>query len=235
MSVTSSTTESHRVHRPDGPPAGILAIVSLGLTVLGVAFSAVLGGGHVTVSPLESTATVAAYYTAHPAAATVSGFFVFGSGVPLGIFAATVYARLLRLGVRVPGPGIAYFGGISASILVGIAGLIGWVLGQPVAGQSPAMIHTLAYMTYVLGGAGFVGGVGLLIAGIAVPSLILGLTPRWLAIVGLVLAVVCELSIISLLWSPFTFTLPIGRFVGLVWLIVIGFVLPHNRHEVSAP
>ncbi len=230
MTVLSST---RRTRRPDGPQAGVLAIVSLGLTVVGLIVSALLGGGHVTVSPLASTATVAHYYLAHPAAATAAGFFTFGAGVPLGIYAATAYARLLKLGVRVPGPAIAYYGGISASIMVCAAGLIGWILGQPVAGQSPATIHTLAYATYVLGGVGFVGGVGLLIAGIAVPALVLGLAPRWLAWLGLVIAALAELGILSLLVPAFTFTLPVGRFAGLIWLIAIGFVLPHNRHDVS--
>ncbi|HEX5117886.1 MAG TPA: DUF4386 domain-containing protein [Pseudonocardiaceae bacterium] len=231
MTVTASTPQTTR--RPDGPPAGLLAVASLALTVVGLVVSALLAGGHVTVSPLGSTAEVARYYLAHRTAAAVSGFFVFGAGVPLGIYAATVYARLLKLGVRVPGPGIGYFGGISASVLVGIAGLVGWVLGQPVTGQSPALIHTLAYVTYALGGVGFVGGVGLLIAGIAVPSMVLGLTPRWFAATGLVLAAVCELSVISLLWSPFSVTLPIGRFIGLAWLIAAGFLLPRNRHQVA--
>jgi hypothetical protein len=232
MTVTAPTPQTS-TRRPDGPPAGLLAVVSLGLTVVGLVVSTLLAGGQVTVSPLGSTADVARYYLDHRTAAAVSGFFVFGSGVPLGIYAATVYARLLKLGVRVPGPGIGYFGGISASVLVGIAGLVGWVLGQPVVGQSPALIHTLAYVTYALGGVGFVGGLGLLIAGIAVPSMVLGLTPRWYAVTGLVLAAVCEVSVVSLLWSPFSVTLPIGRFLGLAWLIGAGFLLPRNRHQVA--
>lgn len=223
MTVVPST------RRPDGPPAGVLAIVSLGLTVAGLIVSALLGGGHLTVSPLESTATVAGYYLAHPGAATAAGFFTFGAGVPLGIYAATVYARLLKLGVRVPGPGIAYYGGISASVMVCTAGLIGWILGRPVTGQSPATIHTLAYATYLLGGVGFVGGVGLLIAGIAVPALVLGLMPRWFAWLGLVIAALAELGILSLLTPAFIFTLPVGRFAGLAWLIAAGFLLPATR------
>jgi hypothetical protein len=234
MTVTASTPTTTRRRNHDGPPAGTLAIVSLALTVLGLGISALLAGGQVTISPLSPTADVARFYLDHRTAATVSGLFVFGSGVPLGIYAATVYARLLKLGVRVPGPGIGYFGGITASIMVGVAGLVGWVLGQPVVGQSPALIHTLAYVTYALGGVGYVGGVGLLIAGIAVPGLILRLVPRWYAITGLVLAVLCELGIVGMVWSPFTFTLPVGRFIGLAWLIGAGFLLPHDRHRASA-
>ncbi|HEX3593419.1 MAG TPA: DUF4386 domain-containing protein [Pseudonocardiaceae bacterium] len=228
-----TVTTTQRTRGPDGPPAGVLATVSLALTVAGLAVSAALGGGTLPVSPLESTGTVAGYYLAHPGAATAAGLFAFGAGVPLGIFAATVYARLLRLGVRVPGPGIAYYGGISASVLVGVAGLLSWVIGQPITGQSPAVIHTLAYATYALGGVGYVGGVGLLIAGVAVPSLILGFTPRWFAWLGLLIAALSELGILSLVVPAFDFTLPVGRFIGLLWLIAVGFLLPRNRHDIA--
>lgn len=236
MTVMADTpTQTPRTTRrgPDGPPAGWLAVVALVLTALAIVVPALLAGGQFTISPLKPTADVARYYLTHRGAATVGGFLVFGSGVPLGIYAATGYARLLKLGVRVPGPGIGYFGGISAAVLAGVAGLVGWALGQPVTGQGPALIHTLAYVTYALGDIGFVGAIGLLIAGIAVPGLVLGLVPRWYALAGLVLAAICEMSVVTMLWSPFSVTLPIGRFLGLAWLIGAGFLLPRNRHQVT--
>ena len=55
--MTVTTTRPTR--RPDGPPAGVLAIVSLALTVVGLAVSAALGGGRLPVSPLDSTSAVA--------------------------------------------------------------------------------------------------------------------------------------------------------------------------------
>ncbi|WP_243062177.1 hypothetical protein [Humibacter sp. RRB41] len=228
--MTSPTT-THTVRRPDGPNAGIVAVVATVLTLAGIAISAAIAGSAVP-SPLGSTADVAAYYAHNPAAATIGGFFTFGASVPLGIYAATTYARMLRLGARVPGPAIGYYGGIAASVFLGASGLIGWVLGQSISGMSPALVHAFAYITYALGGIGFVGGIGLLIAGAAVPSLILRLTPRWFAWVGLVIAVISELSFFALIWPPASIGLPIGRFAGLLWLIVAGFLLPHDRRDV---
>lgn len=233
---------AERTRGPDGPPAGIVATVSLALTVAGLAVSAALGGGPqgsaalgggLPASPLGSTGAVAGYYLAHPGVAVAAGVLAFGASVPLGIYAATVHARLLRLGVRVPGPHIAYFGGISAAVLAAVAGLLEWVIGQPVTGQSPAVIHTLAYAVYALGGVGQVGGIGLLVAGIAVPSLLLRLTPRWLAWLGLVLAGLSELGFVSLVAPVFSFTLPVGRLGGLLWLVAVGFTLPHNRNDIT--
>lgn len=220
--------------RPDGPHPGAVAIVALALAIAGVVASIALGGGRAIPSPIGATAEVAGYYRAHPDAATVAGFFVFGSAIPLGIFAASAYARLLKLGIRVPGPGIAYFGGIAAAVFVGCSGLITWVIGQPVTGEPAAIVHALAYLAYALGGVGFVTGLGLLIAGIAVPALILRLVPPWLAWLGLAIALVSELSFFSLLAEPLAFALPVGRFGGLLWLVAIGFLLPRNRHDVAA-
>ncbi|MGN7799625.1 hypothetical protein [Leifsonia sp. 22587] len=228
--MTETTTSRRR--RPDGPNAGVLAVVSLALTIASVLVPPLLASGTSFPSPLGSTAAVSGYFVQHPAAASVAGFLVFAASVPLGIYAATVYARMQRLGIRVPGPTIALVGGIAASILLSISGLLAWALGQPVAGRPPALLHTLDYVVYALGGVGFVGGLGLLIAGIAVPALILGLAPRWLAWAGLILAGLSELSFFALLIPQLALLLPVCRFLGLAWLSVVGFLLPRDRHDV---
>lgn len=153
----------------------------------------------------------------------------FGSAVPLGIFAATVYARQLRLGVRVPGPAIGFFGGIIAAVFLMLSGLITWLLGRSEVVADTALAQTLAFLAYLTGGVGFVVGLGLLVAGIAVPSLILGFMPRWLAWAGLVIAALSELSFLSMVLEPLQFLLPVGRFGGLVWLVAAGFLLPRRR------
>lgn len=223
-----------RARRPEGPNAGILGIVSLALTIVSVAVPPLFAGGTLFPSPSGSTSVVTDYLIGHRDAVTATGFLVFAASVPLGIYAATTYARLLKLGVRVPGPNIAFFGGIAASILLSLSGLVTWAMGQPVAGQSAALLHTLDYLAYALGGVGFVGGLGLLAAGIAVPALILRLTPRWLAWGGLVIAGLSELSFLALVLPPLAYLLPIGRFLGLIWLLAVGFLLPRNRHDVPA-
>jgi hypothetical protein len=53
---------------------------------------------------------------------------------------------------------------------------------------------------------------------VAVPSLILRLTPRPLAWFGLVVAAIGMVSTLTLLTSALDFTLPIGRFGGLIFI-----------------
>lgn len=220
---TSSATRS------GGPNPGILAAVSLGLTIGGLLSSAILSGGQTFVSPFSPAGQVAAYFRGNPDAARFASLFQFGSAVPLGIYAATVYARQLRLGVRVPGPAIGFFGGITAAIFLMLSAALGWVLSRPEITTDLTLTHALSFLAFITGGVAFVVGLGLLVAGIAVPALILRFVPRWLAWAGLVIAALSELSFFSLALEPFQFLLPTGRFGGLLWLVAVGFLLPRSR------
>ena len=207
-------------------------MVVLALTLVGLVVGAALSGGAILASPFGASADVAHRYQEFWLATRVAAWLQFGSAVPLGIYAATVYARLQRLGVRVPGPGIGFFGGITASIMLMTSALTEWVLSRPeITGDAP-LTQALSFFAFITGSVGFVVGIGLLIAGIAVPALILRLTPRWFAAAGLVIAALSELSFLAMVVEPLQFLFPIGRFLGLIWILVAGFLLPRRRVDV---
>ena len=218
-----------RRRRPTGPHLGALGLISLGLTLASLAAAALRADGRAYVSPFAPTAQIVDYYRQYGTAAQVSATLLFGSAVPLGIFAATAYTRLLRLGVRVPGPSIGFFGGITASLTLMVSAMTGWILGRPEIGGDASLTHALAFLAFLTGGVGFVVGLGLLVAGVAVPALVLRLAPRWLAWAGLVIAAVCELSFLTMAIQPMQVLLPVGRYAGLLWLIAVGFLLPTRR------
>jgi hypothetical protein len=58
------------------------------------------------------------------------------------------------------------------------------------------------------------------------------LLPRWLIWFGLLIALAGELSSISLVAYPITFTLPLTRLGGFLWLIAVAAILPKT---VDAP
>lgn len=220
-----------------GPHPGILAAVSLVL-LLAALIAIAVGAGRSFISPFAPASDVMAFYHDHPLSVRLSAMLQLGSAVPLGICAATLYARQLRLGVRVPGPVIGLFGGATAAILLICSASVTWVLSRPELTTDTTLTLALAYLAFVTGGVGYVVGQGLLVAGVAVPALILGLLPRWLAWVGLLVAAAAELSFLSMTVEPLQALLPLGRFGGLGWLIVAGFLLPRtrsaaNRAEVS--
>lgn len=90
-------------------------------------------------------------------------------------------------------------------------------------------------MSFAAGGFAHVLGLGLLVAGIAVPGLLLRLIPTGFAWVGLVIAVLAELSFLSMVVEPLQILIPIGRFGSLIWLVAAGFLLPITRQRIEAP
>ena len=73
---------------------------------------------------------------------------------------------------------------------------------------------------------------GLLFAGVSIPMLLLRIA-RPVALDGVVLAAVAELSTLTLLTLDAAPTLPVARFGGLVWLIAVSLLLPASRPRPS--
>ncbi|MEP6814522.1 MAG: hypothetical protein ABI873_03095 [Marmoricola sp.] len=227
MTEQGNVPGSSTAHR--GPHPGLIGLVSLGLMLAGLAIGGALSGGDTLASPFGPTAEVVRRIHEHWNAVRVAAFFQFASAVPLAIYAATVYARQLRLGVRVPGPVISLVGGIMAVVSLLVSAFAQFVLSRPEVTTDARLTHALSFFSFVSGGTGYVVGLGLLIAGIAVPAYILRLMPRWLAGTGLVLALLAELSSLSMLVEVLQYLLPVGRFLGTLWLIAAGFLLPTQR------
>jgi hypothetical protein len=224
--MTSSQPDARRGRRQGGPPllAPALAYAAVTIAVVVLYASA--------PQPSASAASVLAYDRAHHTVMQVAGFLIFGASVPLAIWTATVYRRLRTLGVTAPGAVIALSGGVLAAGSLSLSGLITWTSSQVSATAEPGLARALADLGFATGAAGFVVPFALLLAGVSVPGLILGLTPRPWAWFGLAVAVVALLSTFTLLTAALDVTLPIGRFGGLVWLIGASVLLPHDRRAV---
>ena len=228
------TEESIGARRPQqsGPPLAPLAAISLVLLLAGLIVGVALAG--VMPMPYAATTTVVAYIRDHAMAVQAVATGTFASSVPLAIYAATVSTRLRQLGVTAPGATIALVGGTLAAAGIGLSGLIAWALSRPELVVDPTLVHALYYLVFLTGGPGHVVALGLLVAGVAVPGLILGLLPRPVAWAGLVIAVIAELSFLTLLHWGFSVLLPVARFGGLIWLIVAGAMLPLRRRNRGA-
>jgi hypothetical protein len=218
-----------------GPPLALLATISLAFLLAGLAIAAALGG--VMPLPYASGSTVVDYVLGQRSAAMVIAVATFASSVPIAIYAATASARLRQLGVTAPGATIALAGGILASAGLALSSLFAWTLSRPEVTSDATLVRALYYLVYLTGGPWHIVTLGLLIAGLSVPSLILGLLPRPVAWTGLAIAVLAELTTLVLIWPGLSPMLPVARFTGLIWLIVAGAMLPlrrRNRQEAEA-
>jgi hypothetical protein len=141
---------------------------------------------------------------------------------------------LRQLGITAPGATIALAGGVLASAMLSLSALFGWALSRPTVTSDDALIHALSTLSFLTGGVAHVVPLGLLVAGISVPALIVKLLPRPMAWAGLIIAVIAELSTLSLVVPALAILLPIARFPALIWLVVAGALLPTQRQKATA-
>jgi len=179
--------------------------------------------------PWESAETIATYFQTHPHAVLMCAFLQFGSAIPLGIFTATIVSRLRYLGVRAAGAHIALFGGLMAAINIATSALVLWVMAYPGIAQETAVVRPFYYIVFAIGGVGFSVPMGLLIAGLTIPAMVMKLLPRWLIVSGIALGAIGELSALSLVIPKAIFLIPLTRFPSFIWLIFAGFKLPKTR------
>lgn len=219
--------------RHRGPHLGALSVVYAVLFLASLVETAIVTkGGHIS-SPFISADLVQAFFARNGEAVRIAAFLQFGAAVPLGIFAATIVSRLQFLGMNVAGVLITLFGGFAASLFAAISALLQWGLGQPGVASQADVTWVLHLLSFAIGGVGFTVGLGLLLAGVSVIAWFTRILPRWLVLLGLVVAAIAELSSLSLVFTPLVYLLPVARFVGLMWLIATGFLLPRSRAEVQ--
>lgn len=176
--------------------------------------------------PWESAETITTYFQTQPRDVLWCAFLQFGAAIPLGLFTAVVVSRLRFPGVRAAGVHIALFGGLMTAFDVAFSSLVLWVMAYPGIAHDPAVLRALYYLTYAVGGVGYSVPLGLLMAGVSISAGLTRLLPRWIAVLGVVLAVCGELSWLNLIFP--LFLIPLTRFPGFVWMIAAGIALPNT-------
>ncbi|MGB9029465.1 MAG: hypothetical protein WCC27_05015 [Acidobacteriaceae bacterium] len=227
MSTSSAAVAAPRM-RHQGPPAGMLATIYTILFCTGLYFAMGFGGRPHFPAPWEPVSTIAAYFATQPHAVMLCAFFHFGSAIVLGLFTATMVNQMRFLGVRAAGVNIALFGGFATAFGMFASAFSLWAMAQHGVAQDAAVTEALYYFGFAFGGPGFSAPLGLLMAGISIPALLMKLLPRWVTVLGIVLGLVGELSWLALLFPKAVILIPLTRFPGFVWLIAAGFLLPRT-------
>ncbi len=219
--------------RHQSPPLGILAIVFTVLKLASIACVSLLAGRPPFPAPQQPGAEIVSYFRVHPSLVLACAFLQFGAAIPLGLFAASTVSRLRFLGVQAAGATIALFGGLAAAIATAASAAVLWTAAHGAVAADATLLQGLYYLAFALGGPGYAMPLGILMAGVSVPALVMKLVPRWIPVLGLALAAIGELSWLSLILPGALFLIPLTRFPGFVWLIAAGFALPATRRAVS--
>jgi len=229
--MSNDTRTPHRL-RHAGPPLPVPGVVFLALFAGSLVLGAILTGGTPPPIPFGATDASLRYFVDHATAVRVAAFLQFGAAVPLAIFTAAVVSRLHFLRVHAAGVTIALVGGLAASILLAISGLLEWVLSSPGVADVTANARVLQLLVFATGGPGHVVSLGLLLAGVSIAGGLTRRLPRWVMWFGIVLAVFAELSSLTLLTEYAALFIPLARFPAFIWILCVAFTLPA---EIQAP
>ncbi len=212
-----------------GPSLILLATVHILVFVAGLVAAAMLRHGASYVTPFAPAEQMRLFFAQSPTAVRVSNFFLFASAVPFGIFAVTIVSRLRFMGVRAAGTNITFLGGLTATFALILSGIMGWVLSVPEVSASAQVVKAIFFLCFLFGGTVYAVGFGLLAAGVSVTSYFMRLLPRWMVVLGMLLAMTGELSSLSLIAYPANFFIPITRYLGLIWMVSVAVALTRNR------
>jgi hypothetical protein len=184
--------------------------------------------------PWEPASVIIPYFQNYGARVLFCVVLQLGAMVCFGIFTATVVNRLHFLGARAAGTYIALIGGflVVADAFVGAMAM--WTMLRPGVIEQPSLVLTLYYLGYALGGPGFSVPMGLLMAGVSVTAAFMKLLPRWVIVLGMLLAGAGEISWLHLAFPKLLFLIPLVRFPGFIWLIAVGFLPPRRRTSTQA-
>lgn len=222
------------IPRFHGPSLTLTAVAHILVFVAGLAAAGVLRHSASYVTPFAPVEQLRAFFEQSPMAVRVSSFFLFGSAVPFGIFAVTLVSRLRFMGVRAAGTNMTLLGGLAATMALFLSGIAGWILSVPDVTASGAVLKAIDFFNFLCGGVFYAVGFGLLAAGVSVTSYFMRLLPRWLVVLGMVLAITGELSWFSLIAFPANFFIPITRFVGFLWMILAAIFLTRDHRTVPS-
>lgn len=224
MTATVPAPHSAAADRTEGRGPGLVvpALVTVVLFVASVVATLAFGNGLYSSPFVAQPADIAQTYADSSTLIRTVGLLEFASAIALLVFTVVVWTRL-----RTAAPGltvvsdVAAFGGVLAALFMVLNALVQWPLSYPSVSASQPVRHSLEFLYFGLGGFAHVATLGLLVGGVSLVGLVVRLTPRWLAVAGLVLGAASLLSALTFVFEGAAVLLPIGRFLTFAWLIAL--------------
>jgi hypothetical protein len=227
--MTTKKKNRQSIHR--GPPPGIVAVVFVLLSAASILVTLLMAGGMPYPTFYSQAVQTHIYYTKFATVLRITAFLRFGSMFPLGVFTTTFVSLLYFHKIKVAGVQIAYFGGITSSLFLGISSLIAWILSQPSIVENAGALYFFQFFAFATCNVGHTATLGLLLAGVSVPCLLIRLIPRWISWVGLIIAAICVFSTLSMVLPALSILRSVGRFSAYIWLIAAGFSIPKEKSK----
>lgn len=218
--TTATLTRTSAQRRDFGALSGVLYVMFF---VASLVIAGALGPSGV-VTPYSSDAEVQAYRLKDPAALE-DLFRVLGLLQGLSALALLAFVPWLTAFVRRHGSG-ARAGAVRALATVAGALLLlsastSWVLAQVGSKAELSTYRAISDLSFITGAGPAVAALGLAIFLVVATGRAGRALPGWVAWSGMVVGVASVLSMSSLVAEGGSVLIPVGRFLGFVWLAVV--------------
>ena len=181
-------------------------------------------------NPFGNDAEVRTFFLTASSAVRVSDFLQLASALCLAALSPLLSDALSASNRRSSPSWLTLAGGLGAAIMLSLSAVFSWAIVSPGAADLGPALHAFQFIPFLLGGPAWAGFFAIFLAGISMGAR--GVLPRWLTGTGIFLACVSTLATPVLLTIVFAPCLPIARFLGFVWLIVLSVYLA--RQPVTA-
>lgn len=176
--------------------------------------------------PDATAAEAARYFVESRTAVLAVGAVQILSAIALFIFAGCV-VRVVRQTQRAGSalPSLTLAGGVLAAAFLLVCALLALALVPAAAGGDLALVGTLRTLNFLTGGTLHVASLGLFAGAASLAARRSRALPRWIAWLGIALAVPALLSLLSLAVYFANAFILLGRLLGFVWCIAAGIAL----------
>lgn len=190
----------------------------------------ILAPGTRIPNPFGNDAELRTFFLTASAAVRVSDFLQLASALCLAALSPFLSDALLASDRRSSPSWLILAGGSGAAIMLSLSALFSWAIVSPGAVDLGPALHAFQFIPFLLGGPAWAGFFAIFLTGVTTGAR--DVLPRWLRAAGLFLGFVSAAATAVLLNIVFSPCLPIARFLGFVWLIVLSIYLA--RRPVTA-
>ena len=224
--ATNSSSPTTFVTAAPGIRPGVPAAAFVALFVASVTVPVVAGLG--TMPPPGARVGAVQEWFAGGVAVDLSGTLIMLSAVAWAVFVTVASLRMGALAPGAPGLRVARLAGTLAAATLAFSGAVVVALAGSQGTGSAEVTSTLARLAFVLGGPLHTLTLGVTVLGLSLTGRYAGVISRRTAAVGVGVSVLACASMLSVVANGLVFTVPVGRFSAIVWLLVSATRLPRS-------
>jgi hypothetical protein len=124
-------------------------------------------------------------------------------------------------GESVPFFWAALGGAIVASAFFMLSAICVWALSRPAVAESPPLLHTVHDLAYLAGGPAHVLAVAVFLGANSFAVFATEVLPDWIAWLGIAGAGTSSLALVTMLWHPAAWILPVTRVLLAAWTLSV--------------